>query len=322
MISIVMPTFKQSLYIDDAVDSILSQSYKDIELIIVPVVGEKTVKRVASYKDKRVRVVVANYANITYQMNIGAFAARGEYFMYFASDDYLLPGILDRLYNYSVKKKAALVYPDFYISNRGLEKKKIKRVGNHSLSRLQKECYITDVSFCKRDIFMKYLPMKFSSGRFRIWDVWKKIAEDGNKIKHFTRPAFIYRQYDKQIHRNKSQKDFSFVGMGKNKSIKILYENIPRIKKRDMNSDNYSIYFFDVTIFLNDMDYFEYKKITLHWDKDNIFLVDKIIGLNHVYNATHDKEVLNILREKKLNNIYFIKDKKKLINYLSEEKYK
>ena len=315
-----MPTFKQSRYIEESIDSILTQSYKDIELIVVPVFQDKKVIDVLKkVKDKRVKIILSNYALITHQMNLGALASSGKYFMIFASDDVLLPGSLEALLKTAVEQKASVVYPDFYIGSKYLRKKKEVKSGEHSLERINRECYITDVSFCRHKHFIKHLPMKFSSGKNRIWNVWKDISND-KTISHLKKSTFIYRQHGKSVHSTNSQGDFIFVRNGSNVNMKEIYKKLPMLKG-DVKKKHYCIYFPDPAVFIENRKSYKYKRIILHWDNDNIKLLDKIVDLKYVHNVTHDSGVLSLLRSKKAFNVEFIKDPHDLLDYLTEERY-
>jgi len=91
MISIVLPTYNGSQYIQCAVDSILKQTYTDIELIIVDDCSTDgtgaIVDEMAKY-DKRIRVI-HNKMNkkLPASLNIGFEKARGDYFTWTSDDN-------------------------------------------------------------------------------------------------------------------------------------------------------------------------------------------------------------------------------------------
>ncbi len=91
MISIVLPTYNGSRYIQYAVDSILKQTYTDIELIIVDDCSTDDtgaiVDKMAKY-DKRIRVI-HNKINkkLPASLNIGFENAHGDYFTWTSDDN-------------------------------------------------------------------------------------------------------------------------------------------------------------------------------------------------------------------------------------------
>jgi len=95
-VSVLMPVYNGEKYIGQAIDSVLSQSFRDFELIVVDDGStDKSTEIVGSYRDKRVRYV----ANPT---NLGLAGARnraievsnGDYLAWLDCDDISLPGRL------------------------------------------------------------------------------------------------------------------------------------------------------------------------------------------------------------------------------------
>ena len=89
LVSVVIPVYNRESTIKRAVDSVLCQTYSDIEVIVVDDGStDNTVKIVNGYQDKRVRVICqkerggANKAR-----NIGIANAKGEYIAFQDSDD-------------------------------------------------------------------------------------------------------------------------------------------------------------------------------------------------------------------------------------------
>ena len=95
--SIIMPVYNAGAYFAGAVESVLSQSYPDFELILVDDgatdgSGQACDKFAAA--DQKVRVMHVPNGGICKARNIGIAAARGEYIMFCDHDDEYLPGYL------------------------------------------------------------------------------------------------------------------------------------------------------------------------------------------------------------------------------------
>ncbi len=94
MISVIMPTYNTDISVlDDAVQSILRQTYSDIEFIIIDDCSKnKTMEYLLSINDPRVKII-RNKTNIgiTKSLNVGLNAARGEYIARMDADDIALP---------------------------------------------------------------------------------------------------------------------------------------------------------------------------------------------------------------------------------------
>ncbi|MDH7462134.1 glycosyltransferase family 2 protein [Chitinophagaceae bacterium 26-R-25] len=91
LVSIILPTFNGEKFIESAIDSCLSQSYSNIELVIVnDCSDDNTGKIIEQYmaKDKRVRVITnARNMKLPGSLNIGFDNANGEYFTWISDDN-------------------------------------------------------------------------------------------------------------------------------------------------------------------------------------------------------------------------------------------
>jgi teichuronic acid biosynthesis glycosyltransferase TuaG len=91
LISCVMPTFNQAGYIGQAIESVLTQTYQNIELIIVDNFStDQTAKTIKEYSQKDVRIKYFQFKNngiIAASRNHGIKQAGGKYVAFIDSDD-------------------------------------------------------------------------------------------------------------------------------------------------------------------------------------------------------------------------------------------
>ena len=330
LVSIVMVTFKQHKYIREAIDSILNQTYKNIELIIVLVYGDKeTLDIINTYKDTRIKIVLSNYAMITHQMNLGCFAATGKYSMLFASDDILYQDSIEKLVSFAEKHNAVIVYPDYDIGDDNLNLLRIDKCEEHSKEAIKKNCYITDVSFVLRDCFIKYIPMKFKHGRKRIWKVWINMSKNNeykDRIKHYNLTTFMYRQHKKNIHNHGSQNELKNIVIGDNISLinDVASIGVKHIRPEEIGNNDFCVYIVSPKYFVKYNSYFINKRIICHWKNNTIGYYDsvnKCYNFNQIYNVTYDKNVFNFLKCKNSVNTMLMADKNKLFSFITEEDY-
>lgn len=98
LLSIAVPTYRGARYLGAAIESALSQSFRDFELIVLDDNSpDDTPAVVQGFDDPRIRYV-RNPANLGPQgnWNLGLELARGRYFKLLPHDDLLLPGCLER----------------------------------------------------------------------------------------------------------------------------------------------------------------------------------------------------------------------------------
>lgn len=102
LVSVVVPVFNAERIIKKSIESILSQTLKDFELIIVNDASiDKTSEIVSSYakKDKRIRLINNDHnLKIAHSLNIGVSSTKAEFVARMDADDIALPQRLETQY--------------------------------------------------------------------------------------------------------------------------------------------------------------------------------------------------------------------------------
>jgi len=103
-ITIVMPTYNQSKFIRQTINSILAQTFQDFELIIIDDGStDETLKIVREYIDKpepRITLQTKKNAGTGSALNYGFAISTGQYETWFASDNIMYPAALQELNDY------------------------------------------------------------------------------------------------------------------------------------------------------------------------------------------------------------------------------
>lgn len=87
-----MPTLNAEKYIRKSIDSILNQTFKNFEFIIIDDTStDNTTKIIKSYKDKRIKLIRGNNQGISSALNLGIKHSKGEYIARMDADDISLP---------------------------------------------------------------------------------------------------------------------------------------------------------------------------------------------------------------------------------------
>ncbi len=88
MFSVIIPTFNRANYIKRAIDSVLNQSYKDFELIVIDDgSSDNTPLVLKSYKDKIKVITNKSNKGVSYSRNIGIKIAKNPIIAFLDSDD-------------------------------------------------------------------------------------------------------------------------------------------------------------------------------------------------------------------------------------------
>lgn len=121
VISIVVPIFNMENLMCKCIDSLLSQTFKDFELLLVDdgsKDGSPSICDEYALKDKRVKVFHKPNGGLSDARNYGLKYAQGEYSIFADPDDWVSPKGLDILYAKAVETNADVVLCDiFYEDN-------------------------------------------------------------------------------------------------------------------------------------------------------------------------------------------------------------
>lgn len=101
-ISIIVPVYKVEPYIHKCVDSILNQTFKDFEVILVDDGSPDNCGKICdeyAKKDERIKVIHKENRGLSSARNAGLDIARGEYIGFVDSDDYIESDMYEILYN-------------------------------------------------------------------------------------------------------------------------------------------------------------------------------------------------------------------------------
>lgn len=117
LISIIIPVYNAGAYLKPCLDTLLNQSFKKIEIILVidcPTDGSNVVCKEYAEKDNRI-VLIENAHNqhIGRSRNIGIQAAKGEYIGFSDHDDYRECFMYEKLYNKAKATNADIVLSDY-----------------------------------------------------------------------------------------------------------------------------------------------------------------------------------------------------------------
>jgi glycosyltransferase involved in cell wall biosynthesis len=100
-ITVLMPAFNAQKYICEAIDSVLSQTFQNFELLIVNDGStDQTLQLIDSYTDDRIRIINQENKGIAVALNNGLVNAKADLIARFDADDICLPQRLEVQYNF------------------------------------------------------------------------------------------------------------------------------------------------------------------------------------------------------------------------------
>jgi len=110
LISIIVPTFNRAKTISRTIDSILCQTYDNLEIVVVEDGStDETIKVLRKYDDMRLRIVYHEHnKGVTSAKNTGLKNIRGEWFTIVDSDDEIVPEALEVMMKIPLEKDATV----------------------------------------------------------------------------------------------------------------------------------------------------------------------------------------------------------------------
>lgn len=114
-VSIIVPTYNVERYLEECLNSIVGQTFKDIEIIIVDDEStDSTVDIIRRYmaEDDRIKLIQKKHSNAGDSRNIGIENAKGEYLVFWDGDDFFDKTALKRLYDKCIDDNADICLCD------------------------------------------------------------------------------------------------------------------------------------------------------------------------------------------------------------------
>jgi glycosyltransferase involved in cell wall biosynthesis len=112
IISIIVPVYKVEQYLDRCVKSLINQTFKDIEIILVDDGSPDNCPKICdeySIKDNRVRVIHKENGGLSDARNTGIHYAKGEYILFVDSDDYIEGDACEKFSNIVYEQRVDIV---------------------------------------------------------------------------------------------------------------------------------------------------------------------------------------------------------------------
>jgi len=180
-ISILVPIYNVEKYLKECLDSLINQTFKDIEIICLNDGSTDSCAEILEeYRLKDARIKVINKENSGYgaTMNIGLNVATGEYIGIVESDDFVKNTMFEDLYNIAAKNDADIVKSDYFYYTTA--NKQCRRAGKISKFRANK--------VINAQKYSKLLRMQPS-----IWSaIYKREFLNNNNIRFLETPGASY----------------------------------------------------------------------------------------------------------------------------------
>lgn len=182
LVTIVTPTYNQAEYLAETIESILAQTYPNIEYIVINDGSTDHTENVLNLYRERVTCITQENMGQSATLNKGWAIAKGKFIGYLSSDDILYPDAIKSLVFAIKKSNCVCVFPDsnlIDVNGKTIKKNVSKKFDLEDLI-VNQECYIGPGALFKKEAFIKYggwdTSLKLAPDR----EFWIRISQDGN----------------------------------------------------------------------------------------------------------------------------------------------
>lgn len=211
MISVIVPIYNVENYLEDCINSILSQSYKELEIILVDDGSPDSCGKICdkySKKDSRITVIHKDNGGLSDARNTGIDAANGEYLSFVDSDDLLHKDFYLTLFNILIDNNSDISMCNFLkftnekVNDKFIKNPTIKTISNiDALNDLYTNKYVNYIVACNK----LYKATLFKNLKFPLGKIHEdefttpKILFKANKISIIEEELYYYRQTPNSI---------------------------------------------------------------------------------------------------------------------------
>ncbi len=178
-VSVIITCYNYAEYVAEAIESVLTQTYKNIEFIIIDDGStDNSLKVINGYKDQAT-IVSRKNKGIVYTRNQALQLAHGEYVCFLDADDYFNKDYIANSVKVAEKYSADVVYPNWHIFG---DNDFLKDFSEFDVQKLiRQEIHCTAESLFRRSSIGDH---RFESEAVaEDWDFFLGLALDGRKFK-------------------------------------------------------------------------------------------------------------------------------------------
>ena len=239
LISIIVPVYRTEKYLDRCVESIVNQTYKNLEIILVDDGSPDDCPKMCdewAKKDKRIKVIHKENGGVSSARNIGIKSAKGKYIGFVDSDDYIEKEMYESLIDVLNKNKNLdYIYCDIYDA---------EKINNHSredykiISKIEKiEAIFPFNASIWNGIFSRKIinenNIRFDENYFFAEDLIfliQYLDKSSNKIIHFEKKLYHYVQNNESITHTTNNRKYNQNAINYFMAVKFTYQFLENTK--------------------------------------------------------------------------------------------
>ena len=205
-ITVYIPNYNYGKFLQDSIDSVLNQTFKNFELIIIDDGSIDNSKKILKkyFFHKKIRIINQKNKGLVKCCNTAIRASNGRFVLRLDADDYLKKNALENFYNkINSDRNIGLVFSDYFIIDdkknilkknkmMNYEKKvKLLDIPSHGACSIIRKEYILETNLYDEDI-----------DRQDGYDLWLKFFRR-YKVANISKALWYYRQHSSSLSFNK-----------------------------------------------------------------------------------------------------------------------
>lgn len=202
-VSIVIPCYKQAHYLDEVLQSVISQTFQDWECLIVndgspDRTNETALSFISTHPGYAIRVLEKPNGGLSSARNFGIVHSSGKYILPLDADDLIRPEMLARTVAALDSNPQAGVA---YTQTQCFEKdNSLVQNQAFTLELLKEENHIAYCSLYRRELFDQIGGYNTNLDSYEDWDFWIGALERGWQGVYVPEPLFLYRVKDQSMY--------------------------------------------------------------------------------------------------------------------------
>ncbi len=209
LITVVIPSFNHGAWIGQAIDSVLNQTYTNLELLIIDNhSSDSTDEVIGNYKDDRISFIkVNNNDSIAFSRNVGIELGKGEWIAFLDSDDVWSFNKLERCSKFFYKN-VDFIYHDLNVVSETSRPPRVRRIASRKLKGpifsdliVNGNPIATSSVVVRSEIIRKVGGMNedLQLRGVEDYNTWIKISRITNRFKVINQSLGIYRIHQKNL---------------------------------------------------------------------------------------------------------------------------
>jgi len=208
-VSVIIPTYNSARFLTEAIDSVLAQSFKDFEILVIDDGSTDETKAVMQRYGSPVRYIYQANAGVAAARNRGIELSRGKYVAFLDADDAWFADKLETQLDALAKHAdCRACYSAFTVADHHMNSIDIRRSNRQGraiddLLSLGNLIGTPSTVLCERPLFEAVGGFDPEMSQCADWDMWVRIASH-TEFLYIAEPLVKYRQHDGNMSRSAS----------------------------------------------------------------------------------------------------------------------